>query len=108
MTRGPGGYGRYNDDPEHVGCPFAKSDMTPCIARDGRIALAGDPPEVCVGCGHDPGFLLSDLADDYEPAREYAHIGDPQIGADRFAELVRAATEPATAPAAPERPDREL
>jgi hypothetical protein len=96
MARGPAGYGRYDDDPGHVGCPFAKSDMTPCIARDGRIALAGDPPDVCVGCAHDPGFLLIDLASEYGPAREHDHTGDPQIAADRFAELVRAATEPAT------------
>jgi hypothetical protein len=42
MTVGPCGYGRYNDDPEHVGCPRARSDMTPCIARDGCSALADD------------------------------------------------------------------
>lgn len=29
-------------------CPREKSDMTPCIARDGSIAVAG---KVCVGCG---------------------------------------------------------
>ena len=63
--RGVCGYGRYNDDPEHVGCPRAKSDMTPCIARDGAICLT-DPPEderVCVGCGHDPMELLQELRD---------------------------------------------
>jgi hypothetical protein len=43
------GYGRYGDDPEHVGCPRAKSDMTPCIARDGRLALCNEGE--CVGCG---------------------------------------------------------
>lgn len=101
MAKGPAGYGRYDDDPQHIGCPFAKSDMSPCIARDGRICMAGDPPEVCVTCAHDPGYLLADLANDYEPAREYARTGDPQIDADRFAELVRAATEPVTE--APER-----
>lgn len=102
MTRGPGGYGRYDDDPEHVGCPFAKSDMTPCVARDGRLALVGDPPEVCFGCAHGPGYLIDDLGQDYEPAREYAQTGAPEADAERFTELVRAATEPATE--APERP----
>ena len=102
MTRGPAGYGRYDDSPEHVGCPFAKSDMTPCIARDGHLALAGDPPSVCVGCGHDPAFLIRDLASDYQPAREVAETGDPPAAADRLAVLVRAATEPVTA--SPERP----
>jgi hypothetical protein len=53
------GYGRYNDDPEHVGCPRAKSDMTPCVARDGNTATydAGD----CVGCELYPADLLRDL-----------------------------------------------
>jgi hypothetical protein len=60
------GYGRYNDDPQCVGCPRAKSDMTPCVARDGQTAVADDG--ICVGCGVNP--------------------------ADALRELVRAATEP--------------
>lgn len=95
MARGPAGYGRYDDSPQHVGCPFAKSDMTPCVARDGRICLAGDPPATCVGCGNDPAFLIRDLAADYEPAREHMQITDPQDAAHQLAALVRAATEPA-------------
>jgi hypothetical protein len=57
--KGPLGYGRYNDDPEHIGCPRAKSDMTPCAARDGNnaVADAGD----CVGCGEYPADLLTAL-----------------------------------------------
>jgi hypothetical protein len=56
---GPGGYGRYNDAPDHIGCPRAKSDMTPCVARDGRLAEldAGN----CVGCGEWPADLLAEL-----------------------------------------------
>ena len=54
------GYGRYKDDPEHVGCPRAKSDMTPCVARDGRTAEADD--RCCVGCGENPADLLTALA----------------------------------------------
>lgn len=51
-------YGRYNDDPEHVGCPFAKTDMTPCAARDGASATDnGD----CVGCLLPAADLLKDL-----------------------------------------------
>jgi hypothetical protein len=53
------GYGRYFDDPEHIGCPRANSDMTPCVARDGRSACADDG--VCVGCGEHPAYLLRDL-----------------------------------------------
>jgi len=94
MTRGPAGYGRYNDSPEHVGCPFAKSDMTPCVARDGAICLSPSqdaPNAVCVGCGHAPSYLLADLAEEYEPARRQS-VGEPAVIAARFAELVRAAT----------------
>lgn len=58
--KGPFGYGRYDDDHGHVGCPRAKTDMTPCIARDGRFALADD--QRCVGCGANPAELLFQLA----------------------------------------------
>jgi hypothetical protein len=64
VSRGKyGGYGRYNDDPDHIGCPRAQSDMTPCVARDGQLAVgstAADEP-VCVGCGKNPADLLRDL-----------------------------------------------
>lgn len=53
------GYGRYKDDPNHIGCPRAKTDMTPCVARDGKPACADDG--VCVGCGEHPADLLTDL-----------------------------------------------
>jgi hypothetical protein len=62
--RGLAGYGRYDDAPQLVGCPRAHSDMTPCIARDGAICLAGDTPKangVCVGCGANPRELLHQL-----------------------------------------------
>lgn len=64
MSKGPHGYGRYNDAPDHVGCPRAQSDMTPCIARDGALALAGRTPAVngvCVGCGAGPRALLHEV-----------------------------------------------
>lgn len=40
-------------------CRYAKSDMTPCVRRDGDLAFAidsGDRP-ICVGCEHSPEFL---------------------------------------------------
>jgi hypothetical protein len=59
MSKGPLGYGRYNDDPECIGCPRARSDMTPCVARDGITAEdAGMNGSVCVGCRHSPSELL--------------------------------------------------
>lgn len=30
-------------------CPREKSEMTPCVARDGDLAMFED--EVCIGCG---------------------------------------------------------
>lgn len=48
MSKGLGGFGRYDDDPDHIGCPYAKTDMTPCAARDGRLA---EQEGSCVGCG---------------------------------------------------------
>lgn len=98
VTRGPGGYGRYNDDPQHVGCPWAKSDMTPCVARDGHLALAGDPPSDCVGCGRQPVALLLELGGEYAPAHDRMQAiirSDAGACADLLTELVREATEPA-------------
>jgi len=65
-VRGPGGYGRYDDDPKHVGCPRARSDMTPCVARDGGNAetldaATGHQHTICVGCGRSPADLLREL-----------------------------------------------
>ena len=59
MSKGIGGYGRYDDYPEHVGCPRAKSDMTPCVARDGQTAMSDDG--YCVGCSERPAALLMQL-----------------------------------------------
>jgi hypothetical protein len=91
--KGPAGYGRYDDDPAYVGCPWARSDMTPCIARDGRLALAD--AGVCVGCGRSPEEQFEDLATEYPPARDTpARLGEPVTAADEFALMVREATEP--------------
>lgn len=58
MSKGPLGYGRYDDAPEHVGCPRAKSDMTPCVARDGASA---EQASQCVGCQATTAELLREL-----------------------------------------------
>ena len=45
---------------EIVVCPRAKSDMTPCIARDGRLAVCeGVRIALCVGCEHSVQRLLT-------------------------------------------------
>jgi hypothetical protein len=97
MTRGPAGFGRYDDDPDYVGCPWAKSDMTPCIARDGYMALSSGDMQVCTGCGHTPLHQLEDLAEEYPPAAE-CQERNPWLLAKRFKQLVRAATEPVQGP----------
>lgn len=53
------GYGRYDDDPEAIGCPRAKSDMTPCVARDGWCAALTDGR--CVGCEKHSADLLQEI-----------------------------------------------
>ena len=52
-------YGRYDDDPEQIGCPRAKTDMTPCVARDGHLAQLNDGS--CAGCRENPADLLTEL-----------------------------------------------
>ncbi len=54
--------------PKYETCEYAKSDMTPCYLRDGKIALSGD---VCVGCSHSVQYLernkeVEQLADKLE------------------------------------------
>jgi hypothetical protein len=88
------GYGRYKDDPEHVGCPRARTDMTPCVARDGALAVDDTRAKkpVCVGCGAGPRALLLELSEVYEPARRYRQTHDPSNAADTLRRLVREAT----------------
>jgi hypothetical protein len=69
--------------------------MSPCVARDGRLALSGDLTPVCVGCRNTPEYLIEDLAADYQPAEVLqASAGEPLGAADEFAVMVREATEP--------------
>jgi hypothetical protein len=88
--KGPLGYGRYKDEPGLVGCPRAKSDMTPCIARNGSLALADDG--MCVSCGADPLALLTELR--HAVTGKSASPMTIPGQADQLAQEVRAATEP--------------
>lgn len=40
-------------------CSFAKSDMTPCVRKDGDLAFTMDSSEqpICVGCERTPTEL---------------------------------------------------
>lgn len=51
-----------------IHCPHAKSDMTPCVARDGDLAVANDG--VCVGCGQSPAALFQKLVTKYVSSHE--------------------------------------
>lgn len=44
--------------PENLDCPRAKSDMTPCLARDGRTAMTLGG--YCVGCEEHILWLMKD------------------------------------------------
>lgn len=88
---GPGGYGRYNDDTAHIGCPRAASDMTPCVARDGAICVADDGR--CVGCCADPRDLLQTLRGEVH-RRTGARVSRYDRAADKLQQLVREVTEP--------------
>lgn len=83
------GYGRYGDPPPHVRCPRAASDMTPCIARDGQLALADDGR--CVGCDGDPCELLDELRHAVTGKRR-ASVVVPKHAADKLTALVRQVT----------------
>lgn len=84
-ARGPGGYGRYDDDPEHVGCPRARSSDTPCAARD-EGAL--DDHGLCVGCDRRPAQLLRELV------RE---VTNPAVRTEVFADWLAFVREGVTA-----------
>lgn len=72
------GFGRYEDSPDHIGCPYAKSDMTPCVARDGACALAinkNTTDSKCVGCGQDPVEMLVDIVKEISKIESKDKIG---------------------------------
>lgn len=85
------GYGRYKDDPGHVGCPRARSDMTPCIARDGRLAIYDDGD--CVGCGVNAWEALVALKRAQKLSPPSASQS-PEHFADQLQKIVRRVTEP--------------
>lgn len=65
-------------------CPRAKSDMTPCVVRDGKLACADDG--VCVGCGAHPADLLQDLVPKRQAAGPSTLNPCCAVGCDREAE----------------------
>lgn len=53
-------YDRTRIAPQELACPRERSDMTPCIVRDGQLAVADGAVEVCVGCGAKAQDLLDE------------------------------------------------
>jgi len=88
------GYGRYDDDPDHVGCPRAKSDMTPCAARDGRLACSDEPEALCVGCGASPSAALGALQSALGREITSPNSATRSAAADELRSLVLEATSP--------------
>jgi len=52
-------------------CPREKTDMTPCVARDGDCAMTTD--ECCVGCGMSVTVLIQ------EENERFGEQGSPEI-----------------------------
>jgi hypothetical protein len=94
-VKGPAGYGRYDDDPGYVGCPWARTSRSRCVARDGQEGLTGGCTQLCAGCFNTVEDLIEELAEAYSPARALLPGGDPVRMATEFAVAVREATEPA-------------
>ncbi|MCV7174903.1 hypothetical protein [Mycolicibacterium sphagni] len=89
MTRGICGYGRYDNDPDWVGCPRAKTSETPCIARDGHLAL-GD--RSCISCDARPWALLRELR--RAGAVQYPDPSQSSAAADKLRDVIREITTP--------------
>ena len=49
-------HARTGINPKQLVCPREKSEMTPCVARDGALTVAADG--CCVGCGQRVEELL--------------------------------------------------
>jgi hypothetical protein len=53
-------------------CPYAKSDMTPCVRKDGPICFAmnarGNP--ICVGCEKTPETLGVSTPSPWPPVKQ--------------------------------------
>ena len=79
------GYTRYEDEQQVVVCPRAETRTTPCIARDGALALSEDEG-LCVSCGCSPWQELVNLRGDL-PA-------EPASDANELQQLVRRVTAP--------------
>jgi hypothetical protein len=49
-------------------CPYAKSDMTPCVRRDGPMCFAIDSQDrpICVGCARSPDSAGVPFPPDWE------------------------------------------
>ncbi len=52
-----------------VNCGYAKSDMTPCVLRDGDVCYAEDISgrPICVGCERTPKMLNRPWPEGWEP-----------------------------------------
>lgn len=69
-------------------CPRAKSDMTPCVGKDGRLAEADDG--ACVACGVFAADELKSLVPRYVDQKEALEEAQAKIAAAKsFIEIDR-------------------
>jgi hypothetical protein len=56
---------RIGVSPDQIWCPREKSEMTPCVVRDGALAVAelNGVPAICVGCENNVAALLQQELD---------------------------------------------
>lgn len=56
--------------PDELKCPREKSAMTPCIARDGQLAVGviGVDEEICIGCERRVAGLFDEEREKHGPA----------------------------------------
>ena len=68
--------------PNELVCPREKSAMTPCIARDGHLAIAvAFGAQICVGCAHSVQRLLeTERAYSHEMATSHPRTDNPGAG----------------------------
>lgn len=63
-------------------CPYARSDMTPCVIKDGPVCYAMDSKDepICVGCERRPAELgLQRPADWDDTVRSYYKKYPPRV-----------------------------
>lgn len=83
---------------EDLQCPREKSDMTPCVARDGDCAMTND--EHCVGCGQSVALMIEKENERFggqssseEKQKSSSEMGEAELRGKLFADAIGAMTD---------------